>query len=258
MKSISLNADVGESFGAWTMGNDAALFDIVTDANIACGFHAGDPAVMTRTVAAAADKGVSIGAHPSFPDLQGFGRRRMSLTGDEVMAAVIYQLGALAGIARAAGRHVRHVKPHGALSNMASEDIGLARPIAEAIRAFDPALILIAPIGSALARAGEAAGLDTAGEIFADRTYRPDGHLTPRTEPDAVIHDPVVAAAHVHAMLMAGGAIATDGTVLAAPVHSICVHGDRPDAIEIARAVRDVIRSAGFALRPLPEILTDA
>ena len=189
MKRINLNADLGESFGAWTMGEDAALLQVICSANIACGFHAGDPLVMRQTVHTALAAGVSLGAHPAYPDLQGFGRRPMKLAAAELEAMILYQVGALAGIAAAEGGRLTHVKPHGALSNQACEDADLAWTVVRAVRAFDRDLILLAPVLSELYRAAEAAGLPVAGEIFADRAYTDTGMLVPRKQPGAVIHD---------------------------------------------------------------------
>ncbi|MDQ5915503.1 MAG: 5-oxoprolinase (ATP-hydrolyzing) subunit, partial [Pseudomonadota bacterium] len=183
MKQLNLNADLGESFGAWEMGSDAELLQIVGSANIACGFHAGDPLVMRRTVRQALDAGVSLGAHPSFPDLQGFGRRAMQIPAAELEAMLIYQIGALAGIARAEGGVLTHVKPHGALNNMACEDAALAATVARAVKAFDSSLILLAPALSQLQRVSAAAGLAVGIEIFADRAYTDEGNLVPRSQP---------------------------------------------------------------------------
>jgi UPF0271 protein len=250
---LNLNADLGESFGAWRMGSDAALLDIVQSANLACGFHAGDPLVMRDTVAAAVARGVSMGAHPSYPDLQGFGRRPMRCTAAEVEAFVLYQIGALDGFARASGTRVSHVKPHGALSNEACRDSALAQAIARAVHAYDPRLILLAPALSALAEAGVAAGLQVALEIFADRSYEDDGQLTPRANPGGVLHAPEDCVAHVEKMLAAGGIVTRSGKILPTPIHSICVHGDGPQAVAAALALKAAL-GVRFALAPLPEI----
>jgi len=242
---VDLNADLGESFGAWTMGDDAALLAIVARANVACGFHAGDPVVMRRTVRMAAARGVAIGAHPGFPDLQGFGRRRMEMAPEELEAALLYQIGALAGICRAEGVSLSHVKPHGALNNMACADEALARTVVQAVRAFDVTLPLLAPARSALERAARAAGHPVLLEVFADRTYQDDGQLVPRGEPGAVLHDPEAAVAHVRRMLDAGGLITRSGNVLPTPIDSICVHGDGPHALETARRLREVLERVG-------------
>jgi UPF0271 protein len=254
---INLNADVGESFGAWSMGDDAALLAVVGSANIACGFHAGDPLVMRRTVRRALDGGVSLGAHPGYPDLQGFGRRAMKMAPAELEAAVIYQLGALAGIAAAEGGRLSHVKPHGALSNQACVDAALAGSFVRAVCAFDRALILLAPALSELAHAGRAAGLRVADEIFADRAYTDAGTLVPRTEAGAVIDAPDALVAHVLRMLDAGGIVTRSGALLPTPMHSICVHGDTPGAVGSARRLRGALEGAGAELLTLPELLPD-
>ena len=248
---LNLNADLGESFGPWAMGNDAALLDVVNSANIACGFHAGDPLTMRRTVQAAGARGVGIGAHPAFPDLQGFGRRRMEIAPDELEAMLIYQIGALQAIAAAEGYQLAHVKPHGALSNMACADAALAAVVARAVRAVSRELILLAPACSQLALAGEAAGLPVALEIFADRAYQDDGQLVPRSQPGALIHGPEAALAHVLAMLEAGALISINGVRLPTKIASICVHGDNSEALATAQALRHGLQAQGYVLRPL-------
>jgi UPF0271 protein len=252
---INLNADLGESFGAWTMGEDEALLGVVRSANIACGFHAGDPLVMRNTVRTALAAGVGLGAHPAYPDLQGFGRRRMHMPPAELEAALIYQIGALAGMAAAEGGRLTHVKPHGALSNQASEDAGLAETVARAVRAVDRELILLAPALSELSAAGERAGLQVAAEIFADRAYTDAATLAPRSQPGTVLHDSDAVVAHVMRMLDAGGIVAQSGKVLATPMHSICVHGDTPGAVDNARRVRAALQAAGWAVVGLPAAL---
>src|SRR5690606_19407614 len=251
---LNLNADLGESFGAWKMGDDATMLTIVRSASIACGFHAGDPQIMRRTLHAARRNRVSIGAHPAFPDLQGFGRRAMHVAPDELQAIVLYQLGALAGMARVEGLAMTHVEPHGALSNMASEDASMARNVAQAVRAFDADLILLAPAGSQLDIAGRRAGLRVAGEIFADRAYTDEGHLMPRSQPGAVLNDRAACVAHVMRMLDAGGIVSASGKRLDVAFHSLCVHGDNAHAVEVAHAVRDALEQAGCRLVALPEL----
>ncbi|GCL64691.1 LamB/YcsF family protein [Pseudaquabacterium pictum] len=251
---INLNADLGESFGAWRMGDDAALLRIVGSANVACGFHAGDPLVMAQTVRLARAAGVSIGAHPAFPDLQGFGRRVMRLGADELAAVVVYQVGALIGMARTQGLAVTHVKPHGAMSNMACEDAAMATTIAQAVKSVDPGLILLAPALSQLARAGRAAGLRVADEVFADRAYTDDGNLVPRSQPGAVLDSSAACLAHVLRMLDQGGIVTASGKLLPTRFHSICVHGDNHHAVATAAAVRDGLLAAGHRLRPLPDL----
>jgi UPF0271 protein len=252
---INLNADLGESFGAWKMGDDANLLQVVRTANIACGFHAGDPLVMRQTVRTALAAGVSLGAHPSYPDLTGFGRRAMAMSPAELEAAVLYQLGALAGIAAAEGGRLTHVKPHGALNNQACEDAALADTIARAVRAFDRGLILLAPALSELTVAGERAGLRVAAEVFADRAYTDAATLVPRSQPGAVLHDDDAVVAHVLQMLDAGGIVAVSGKVMRTAMNSICVHGDTPGAVANARRLREVLGAKGWDLVTLPEVL---
>ena len=251
---INLNADLGEGYGPWTMGDDAAMLDIVASANIACGGHAGDPDVMRRTLRLARERGVSIGAHPSYPDLQGFGRRTMSLSAAELENQVAAQVGALSAIATLEAARVTHVKPHGALNNLACADRSVADTICRAVRAIDPALIMLAPAASQLVAAGRAAGLAVIEEIFADRAYLPDGQLVPRSRPDAMIHGAEACLAHVLAMLEAGALIAVDGTRIATPIGSICVHGDSPGAVAVARHLREQLAARGHQVLPLPEI----
>ena len=248
---IDLNADVGESFGAYTIGADAELIPTITSANVACGFHGGDAAVMRRTVCLARDSGVSVGAHPGFQDLAGFGRREMRVTPQEAEDLVLYQIGALHGIARSEGVSLRHVKPHGALYNMAVHDAALADAVARAIRAFDPALILFALPASELMRAGEKCGLVVAAEGFADRSYEADGSLTPRSRQGAVIHDSASVVARAVRMATEGRVIAADGSEIPMRVQTICTHGDTPGAQELARAIRAGLERAGVAVAPV-------
>lgn len=250
---LNLNADLGESFGAWTMGDDAALLPLVQSANLACGFHAGDPMVMQKTVAAALENHVSLGAHPAYPDLQGFGRRAMKLAPVEIEAFVLYQLGALDAFARARQNRISHVKPHGALSNDACRDESIARAIIGAAQKFDPRLILLAPACSVLAEAGAEAGLTVALEIFADRAYADDGQLAPRSRPGAVLHDAKACLDHVQTMLAAGGLRSLSGKILPSPIHSICVHGDGPEALAIARGLATALAET-YHLLPLPAL----
>ena len=250
-KTLNLNADLGESYGAWRMGDDASLLPLVQSASLACGFHAGDPVTMRQTVAAALAAGVSVGAHPAYPDLQGFGRRSLRCSSDEIYAYVLYQIGALDAFAREQGARLSHVKPHGALSNDACRDRALAATIVGAIKAFDTGLILLAPALSLLAEAGAAAGLAVAAEIFADRTYEDDATLTPRAFPGAVLDDAQRCLAHVEAMLAAGGIVSRHGKILPTPIHSICLHGDGPAAVTTARILREKL-AANYGLSPLP------
>ncbi|MBN8728816.1 MAG: LamB/YcsF family protein [Xanthomonadales bacterium] len=249
--SIDLNCDLGESFGAWRMGADAAVMPWITSANIACGFHAGDPGTMRRTVALAARAGVAIGAHVSLPDLVGFGRREMQISADEAHALTLYQVGALAGFARAAGSRLGHMKPHGALYTMAARDAALAGAIAAAVRDFDPALVLVGLAGSELPRAGRAAGLRVAHEAFADRAYAADGHLVSRQEPGAVIEDVETAVAQAVAIATRGEVAVRGGGMRALCADTLCVHGDRPDAAEFARRLREALQEAGVGVRPM-------
>lgn len=245
MKTLDLNCDMGEGFGAWTMGDDAALLDHVTSANIACGFHAGDPGTIHRTVKLALEKGVAVGAHPSLPDLQGFGRRHMNVSAQEAYDLVVYQVGALAGFVTACGGRLAHVKAHGALYNMAAKDANLAQAIARAVKDFDSRLVLFGLAGSELVRAGEQAGLKIANEVFADRTYQADGSLTPRTQPDAMIHDPALAIAQVRRMIDEGKVNSVNGADVVVRADTLCIHGDEPNAVEFARRIRAALDADG-------------
>lgn len=248
---ITLNADMGESFGPWRMGHDEELLPLIQAANLACGYHAGDPVVMRAAVRAAKAAGVEIGAHPGFPDLQGFGRRPMTLSPAEVEAMVLYQIGALDGIARAEGARVTHVKAHGMLSNMAAADDSLADAIAAAVRGYGRDLILMGTTCTALVRAGERAGLRVAHEVFADRAHRDDGSLMPRSQPGAMIHDAAQAVAQILRFLDAGGIVGPSGRVLKTPIDSVCVHGDGPEALALARAVGEGLKARGVTLAGL-------
>jgi UPF0271 protein len=252
-KRIDLNADLGESFGAWRMGADAALLGIVSSANVACGFHAGDPLVMRRTLRLARANGVGVGAHVAYPDLQGFGRRRMEMAPEELEAAIVYQLGALAGIAAAEGMRLAHVKPHGALNNAACAERELARTICRAVVAFDRRLILLAPALSQLAVAGREAGLTVVEELFADRAYLDDGQLVPRGRPDALIHGAEASLAHVRRMLEEGAIVSVNGKRLPVEAGSICVHGDNEEAVATAKRLREALVAAGYTIAPLAE-----
>lgn len=247
--SIDLNCDMGEGFGAWSLGADERLMPLVSSANIACGFHASDPRLMRRTVRLAREHGVAVGAHPGFPDRVGFGRRMLAATPDEIADDVVYQVGALLGVCRAEGVPLSHVKPHGALYNAAARDPAIARAIAEAVRAVDPALWLMALAASALAEAGRAAGLATVEEAFADRGYAPDGTLLPRGRPGALVTDPAAVAERVVGLARDGELRAADGTVLRLGARTVCVHGDTPGAPELARAIRERLEREGIAVR---------
>ena len=252
---LNLNADLGESFGPWPMGDDPRLLEVVNSANVACGFHAGDPLVMSKTIAASRQAGVSIGAHPGFPDLQGFGRRAMSLPANELRALVQYQLGALAGMSHSMGLPMTHVKPHGALNNMACEDRTMANVIALAVRDFDPDLIFLSPVMSQLAAAGNEAGLVVALEIFADRAYTPTGALVSRRQPGAVLETADACIAHVQTMIEGGGIVTEEGAILPTEFHSICVHGDNAHAVETARQIRKALLDQGHKLLTLPQLM---
>jgi 5-oxoprolinase (ATP-hydrolysing) subunit A len=246
---MDLNADVGESFGAYSIGDDDALLAVVTSANIACGFHAGDPVVMVRTVRTALEHGVAVGAHVGYPDLQGFGRRAMAIAPEELSACVTYQLGALEGIARSLGTSVRHVKAHGALYNTAAVDVDVAGALVEGVRAFDARLPVLSLPGSAVAACCADAGMRAVSECFADRAYTASGTLVPRSEPGAVIDDPDAVVARALAMATTGTVEAIDGTSVAVPADSMCVHGDTAGAALLAEMIRDALVEAGVELR---------
>ncbi|HEV7128166.1 MAG TPA: 5-oxoprolinase subunit PxpA [Ktedonobacterales bacterium] len=254
LPAIDLNCDAGEAFGPWPMGDDAALMPLVTSVSVACGAHAGDPLVMRRTVELAARYGVCVGAHPGYPDLQGFGRRSLRMTPAEVEDWMLYQIGALAGIARASGVPLRHVKPHGALYNDAADDPALADTIARAVYRYDPALVLVARAGSTQARVGRALGLRVAEEAFADRGYDAHGRLLPRGAAAALIADPAEAGRRALRLVREGGVAAADGTWVALDPVTLCIHSDTPGASAIASAVRTALVAAGVPLRPLGEL----
>jgi 5-oxoprolinase (ATP-hydrolysing) subunit A len=247
---IDLNADLGESFGAWKLGDDEALLTVVTSANLACGFHAGDPLTIRRCCALAVAGGVAIGAQVSYQDLAGFGRREMVVPPAELEAGILYQIAAVDGVARAEGGRVRYVKPHGALYNRAVWDPVQAGAIAAAVGSYDRGLPVLTLPGSELAAAATAAGLTVIGEAFADRAYNPDGTLVARDRPGAVLTDPGTVAARVTSLVTTGALTATDGTALPLAARSLCVHGDTPGAVTLARAVRTAIETAGVELAP--------
>jgi len=249
-----LNADMGEGFGAYDIGNDDALLKIVRSANVACGFHGGDPLVMRRLSLRAREEGVSVGAHPGFNDLWGFGRRRIDMHPEELEYTIAYQIGALQAMASYAGINVTHVKPHGALNNMAAESRDLAHAIGRAIKAVDPSLIYVALAESEMQRAAEELGLRVACEGFADRTYEDDGNLTSRKMPGSVIRDPKVARDHVVKMVTQQAVTARSGKLLPCRIDTICVHGDEPTAVDVARAVREGLVAAGVEVVPLTEM----
>jgi UPF0271 protein len=249
---VDLNADVGEAFGAWSMGDDEALLTCVTSANVACGFHAGDPRVMERTVALCARHGVAVGAHPGYPDLRGFGRRRLSLDAAEVEADVLYQIGALAAFARAHGVPMTHVKPHGALYNQAAEDEALAGAIARAVARFSPDLVLVGLASSdPMRRAAQGAGLRFAAEAFADRRYNASGTLVSRSLPGALLGDTRAVAAQALTIARDGVVAAADGSAVRLAADTLCLHGDTLGAVANARAVRAALEAAGVPVRAL-------
>ena len=245
-RTVDLNADLGEGFGVWRLGDDDALLGLVTSANVACGFHAGDPSTMRRVCTRARSAGVAIGAQVSYRDLAGFGRRFMDVEPGELADDVLYQLAALDGIARASGSQVRYVKPHGALYNAVVTHEAQAAAVVAAVRDLDPSLPVLGLPGSALLRAAEDAGLRSVAEGFADRGYTPQGTLVPRREPGALVHDPDQVAARAVRMVAEGAVEAVDGTVVAVAVESVCVHGDTPGAVALARAVREALAAAGL------------
>jgi len=256
MPHIDLNSDLGESLGAWTMGDDAAMLDIVSSANVACGFHAGDPVGLLKTLRAAAQRGVVVGAHVAYRDLVGFGRRPMDVPHAELMGDVIYQIGALQGLARAAGTRVRYVKPHGALYNTIAHDEPQARAVIEALQALGGDLALVVLAGSPLAGWARAAGLVAIEEAFADRGYTPQGTLVSRREPGAVLHEPERVAERMLALVRTGEIESVHGKRVRLQADSICVHGDSPDAVAMARRIRERLQAEGVALRPFVETLT--
>lgn len=262
MRTIDLNSDLGESFGesfgAWRMGDDAAMLEIVSSANIACGFHAGDPKGILETLRAAARAGVAVGAHVGYPDLVGFGRRAMEPASAELTADVIYQIGALQGLARAAGTSVRYVKPHGALYNTIAQDARQAQAVIAAIRAVDPGLPLLALSGAPVVGWAREAGLTVLCEVFADRAYLPDGSLAPRGTPGAVLHDPEVVLARMLRLVGEGRIAATDGRDITPEAQSICVHGDTPGSVALARALRAGLAARGVGLRAFAPGAADA
>jgi UPF0271 protein len=249
--TIDLNCDLGESFGVWEMGNDAAMIGLATSVNIACGFHAGDADTMRKTVDLAKARGVSIGAHPGYRDLHGFGRRPFpGMKASEIENMVAYQIGALQAIATAAGHKVTHVKVHGALSNVACDDDMTAKALASAIRAVDRNLIFVVLANSKLVPAGEAAGLPLVHEVFADRAYEDDGQLVSRRKPGAVLHNAAAIAQRVVRMVQDGAVVSVTGKVIKMRTDTVCIHGDTPGAVDIARGVRQALKDAGVEVAP--------
>lgn len=248
---VDLNCDVGESYGAFKIGVDQQLFRHVTSANIACGWHAGDPLTMRETVRLASSMNVAIGAHPGFPDLLGFGRRNMSVSEEEARSYVTYQVGALDAFVRAAGTRMQHVKLHGAFYNMAAEDERLARAVAQAVREYDPDLLLVGLAGSRMLEIAREYGLRVVHEAFADRAYLASGRLAPRSAPGAVIHEPKIAAARAVRIVSKGTIETIDGQEIAVHANSICIHGDNPEACAVAAAIRDAFQAAGIEVTPM-------
>ena len=251
MSTVDLNCDLGESFGAYTIGMDEAVIPYVTSVNVACGWHAGDPLIMDKTVALAKKHGVAVGGHPGFPDLMGFGRRPMTVTPQEAGAYVKYQVGALLAFVKAQGLELQHVKPHGALYNMAAKDEALATGICEAIASVDKNLVFMGLAGSVMLEAAKKVGLKTASEVFADRAYNDDGSLVNRKLSGAVIHDPVVAVERAVKMAKEGKVISINGKEISIQADSICVHGDNEQAIELVSKIRKALEGAGIEVRSL-------
>jgi UPF0271 protein len=249
MLSIDLNCDMGESFGRYTIGQDEELMQYVSSVNIACGFHGGDPSVMRNTVVLASKKNLAIGAHPGYPDLQGFGRREMHLSPNEIYDMVLYQIGALMGIVKASGVVLNHVKPHGALYNTAAKDKTIASAIAQAIRDADASLVLIGLSGSHLITEGTRAGLKTASEVFSDRTYQDDGTLTPRSHPNALLDQPDNAARQVLSMVMHGKVISVSGKNISVTADTVCIHGDSPHALSFAKAIVNTLTDHNVSIK---------
>ncbi|WP_400996269.1 LamB/YcsF family protein [Agromyces sp. GXQ0307] len=249
-RAIDLNADLGESYGAWSMGDDEAMFEVVSSANVACGFHAGDPLTMRRSARLAVRHGVVLGAHPGYRDRAGFGRRALDVSVDELAAELLYQLGALDGIARGVGASVAYVKAHGALYHRLGADGSAAAAVADALAEAAPGVAVLGPPGSALERAASAAGIRYAREAFIDRAYLADGRLVPRGHPDALVHDPERAADRALELVETGGIGAADGARVELAPDSLCLHGDTPGSVGIARAVRAALASAGHDVRP--------
>lgn len=248
--TVDLNSDLGESFGNWVMSDDPAMLDIVTSANVACGFHAGDPLNMRRTIEAARERGVAVGAHIGYPDLVGFGRRDLDISDAELIADVVYQIAAIQGVSRAVGVKVSYVKPHGALYNRIVHDEGHAKAVIAGIREVDDSLPVLGLPGSEFLRAAERAGLEPVSEAFADRAYTKDGSLVSRKQPGSVLHDPAVVTRRIVQLVTEGTIESIDGSSIRLNTDSVCVHGDTPAAVDVARAVRDGLTEAGVSLRP--------
>jgi len=248
---VDINSDVGESFGAYSIGHDTGLMKSITSANIAAGFHAGDPSVLRATIRTAKAHGVAVGAHPGFPDLVGFGRRELNVTAREAEDLVLYQVAAVAGMASAEGMRIQHVKPHGALFNMAVRNAELAAAIARAVAAFDPMLLLFGLPGSEILKAGRSEGLRVAAEVFADRAYEPDGSLASRRKPGSVIHEAEMVVERAVRMVKDHTVVAIDGSVVPLQADTICVHGDTPGSDDLAASIRAGLERAGITVKPV-------
>ena len=255
MPMIDLNSDLGESFGAWTMGMDEEVMGHISSSNVACGWHAGDAEVMVKTVRAAKAKGVAVGAHPGYPDLMGFGRRNMTCTPDELYAYTLYQVGALKSVCESEGVELQHVKPHGAMYNQAAKDPKMAAAIVKAVNGAGKGIVLMGLANSAFETACGELGVPFASEAFVDRGYMPDGSLVPRSQPGAFIHDPDEAAARMLKLVREGVIVTPDGQVLRMKAHSICVHGDNPGAVKMAEVVRSTLEKNGIAVKSLKDVL---
>lgn len=255
MFKIDMNSDIGESFGAYKMGRDEEVMGAITSANVGCGFHAGDPQVMMKTVKLAAEHGIAVGAHPGYPDLVGFGRRKMVCTPEQVYSDCLYQIGALKVFCEANGLQLQHVKPHGAMYNTAAKDAKLALAIAQAVKDAGREIILMGLANSEFEHAAKEVGIPFAAEAFADRGYMPDGSLVPRSQPGAVIHDVKAAASRVVRMATEGVVEAVDGTMIKFRPQSVCMHGDTPEAVEMARAVKKALEDAGVKVMTLKEVV---
>jgi len=251
LERIDINCDLGESFGVYTLGRDPEVMDYISSANIACGWHAGDAMIMEQTVRLAKEKGIAVGAHPGYPDLMGFGRRRMELTPREIENYLLYQMGALFAFARAHGLSLQHVKPHGALSNEAFVDLEISKTIARAAARFSEEIILIALAGTVMTQAAKEVGLPFVEEGYADRVYNPDGTLRSRKTPGSIIDDPEKAAGQALTMIQEGYVIAYDGTKVKVRPGTLCVHGDTPHALPILQRIREALRKASIAVKPM-------
>lgn len=247
---VDLNSDLGEGFGDYRMADDVAMLEVITSANVACGFHAGDPEIMARTFALAKERNINVGAHPGYPDLWGFGRRVIPFGPGEIERLTAYQVGAAMGVSSYAGHPITYVKPHGALANLALVDAAVAQALVNAVKGVDPGLVFMSHAGGQAERMAREAGLFTCSEIFADRQYLDDGQLVPRNRPDAMIHDAEFAAQRMLGFVQAGAIVSISGKEIKVPVETICVHGDSPGALAMARRLRTVLEDNGIAIRP--------